>query len=149
MPTYVLPEKCLGCSQCVNICPSNIMHIDPAQGRAVNVEPGMCWECFACVKACPEGAIEVRGYADFAPLGHRVVPNRMVDRIQWHIELRGGAVKEFEYPIRRTKWGSIESPASAPPPAPESFDSPLLSFEPDYLAVDALPTLNGPWPNPL
>jgi adenylylsulfate reductase, subunit B len=149
MPTYVLPDKCLGCSQCVNICPSNIMHIDPSQGRAVNVEPGMCWECFACVKACPEGAIEVRGYADFAPLGHRVVPNRTATTISWHIELRGGAVKEFEFPIRKTAWGSIPSPATEPEPPAGALASPLLSFEPDYLAVDGLPTLNGPWPNPL
>ncbi len=109
----------------------------------------MCWECFACVKACPEGAIEVRGYADFAPLGHRVVPNRMTDRIHWTVLLRGGEVKEFEFPIRKTAWGSIPSPASEPPPPPDALASPLLSFEPDYLAVDALPALNGPWPNPL
>jgi len=149
MPTFVHPDKCLGCAQCVQICPSNIMHIDPTQGRALNVEPAMCWECFACVKACPEGAIEVRGYADFAPLGHRVVPNRTADRIHWTITMRDGTVKEFEYPIRKTAWGSIPSPASEPVPSDDALRSPYLSFEPDYLAVDALPTLNGPWPNPL
>jgi adenylylsulfate reductase subunit B len=141
MPTYVLPEKCKGCMQCVDICPSDIMHIDPSQGRAYNLEPAMCWECFACVKACPEGAIEVRGYADFAPLGHRVVPNRTTDRIYWTIRMRGGEVKEFSYPIRKTKWGSIESPATEPIPAPDAFSTELLSFEPVYLAVDELPSL--------
>ncbi len=141
MPTYVLPEKCKGCMQCVDICPSDIMHIDPAQGRAYNVEPAMCWECFACVKACPEGAIEVRGYADFAPLGHRVVPNRTPERIYWTVRMRDGTVKEFSFPTRRRKWGSTASPATEPPPAAGALAGPLLSFEPDYLAVDELPTL--------
>lgn len=149
MPTFVAPDKCRGCMQCVDICPSDIMHIDPAQGRAYNVEPSMCWECFACVKACPEGAIDVRGYADFAPLGHRVVPNRTTDRIHWTIQLRGGGVKEFTFPTRRTKWGTIPSPASAPPPSQADVEGELLAFEPDYLAVDRLPTLGGPAPVPL
>jgi adenylylsulfate reductase subunit B len=141
MPTYVLPDKCKGCMQCVDICPSDIMHIDPAQGRAYNIEPAMCWECFACVKACPEGAIEVRGYADFAPLGHRVVPNRTTDRIYWTIRMRGGEVKEFSYPIRKTKWGTIASPSTEPPPEPGALSSELLSFEPTYLAIEELPVL--------
>ena len=146
MPTYVLPEKCKGCMQCVDICPSDIMHIDPTQGRAFNIEPAMCWECFACVKVCPEGAIEVRGYADFAPLGHRVTPNRTSDRISWTIRMRDGEVKEFSFPIRRTKWGSIPSPATEPPPADGALATELLSFEPTYLAVDELPVLTSPVP---
>jgi adenylylsulfate reductase, subunit B len=141
MPTYVLPEKCKGCMQCVDICPSDIMHIDPIHGRAYNVEPAMCWECFACVKMCPEGAIEVRGYADFAPLGHRVVPNRTTDRIYWTIRMRSGEVKEFSFPIRKTKWGTIPSPATEPAPAVGALSTELLSFEPDYLAIDELPTI--------
>ena len=149
MPTYVLPEKCKGCMQCVDICPSDIMHIDPGQGRAYNVEPAMCWECFACVKACPEGAIEVRGYADFAPLGHRVVPNRTSDRIYWTIRMRGGGVREFDFPTRRGKWGSIPSPATAAEPTEQDVASEFLSFEPDYLAVDRLATPSAPPPQPL
>jgi adenylylsulfate reductase, subunit B len=149
MPTYVLPEKCKGCMQCVDICPSDIMHIDPSQGRAYNLEPAMCWECFACVKVCPEGAIEVRGYADFAPLGHRVVPNRTTDRIYWTIRMRGGKVREFDFPIRRGKWRSIPSPAEAPVPSRAEVAGELLSFEPDYLAVDGLPSLGAPPPKPL
>ncbi len=141
MPTYVSPEKCKGCMQCVNICPSDIMHIDPVEGRAYNIEPSMCWECFACVKACPEGAIDVRGYADFAPLGHRVVPNRTPDRIYWTIRMRDGSTKEFSFPVRRGKWGSIASPANEPAPDAEAVQSQLLSFEPDYLAVEVLPTI--------
>ncbi len=143
MPTFVSPEKCKGCMQCVDICPSDIMHIDPNHGRAFNVEPAMCWECFACVKACPEGAIDVRGYADFAPLGHRVVPNRTPDRIYWTIRMRDGTVKEFSFPVRRGKWGSTPSPAKEPAPSADQIAGELLAFEPDYLAVEALPTISA------
>ena len=72
MPTFVYMTRCDGCGHCVDICPSDIMHIDPVYRRAYNIEPNMCWECYSCVKACPQHAIDVRGYADFAPLGHSV-----------------------------------------------------------------------------
>ena len=72
MPTFVYMARCDGCGHCVDICPSDIMHIDPTYRRAINIEPNFCWECYACVKACPQNAIDCRGYADFAPLGHSV-----------------------------------------------------------------------------
>ena len=72
MPTFVYMTRCDGCGHCVDICPSDIMHIDKVTRRAYNIEPNMCWECYSCVKACPHQAIDVRGYADFAPLGHSV-----------------------------------------------------------------------------
>ncbi len=144
MPTYVVPSKCQGCMECVTICPSDIMHIDPTQGKAYNIEPSFCWECFSCVKACPEGAIDVRGYSDFAPLHHRVVPTRTDEKIQWRIESRSGLVKEFTFPLRTTPWGSIPAPQEAPVPPAGAIREELLSFEPDYLAVEALPTLKRP-----
>ncbi len=145
MPTYVLTDKCKGCMECVRVCPSDIMHIDPTQGKAYNLEPSFCWECFTCVKACPEAAVEVRGYSDFAPLGHRVVPTRTDEKILWRIEGRGGGlVREFTFPIRTTPWGSIQPPQASPAPSEEARRTELLSFEPDYLAVEALPTLPRP-----
>jgi len=48
----------------------------------------MCWECYSCVKACPHQAIDVRGYADFAPLGHSVRVKRDEEKgvIAWRIK---------------------------------------------------------------
>src|ERR1051325_5431185 len=74
MPTFVYMTRCDGCGHCVDICPSDIMHIDTTYRRAYNIEPNFCWECYSCVKACPQHAIDVRGYADFAPLGKRQGP---------------------------------------------------------------------------
>ena len=92
MPTFVYMTRCDGCGHCVDICPSDIMHIDPTYRRAYNIEPSMCWECYSCVKACPQNAIDVRGYADFAPLGHsvRVIRDEQNGTIAWKIKYRNG-----------------------------------------------------------
>ncbi len=98
MPTFVYMTRCDGCGQCVDICPSDIMHIDRTYRRAYNIEPNFCWECYSCVKACPQHAIDVRGYADFAPLGHkvRVLRDEEKGMVSWKIKYRDGRVKEFD-----------------------------------------------------
>ena len=53
MSTFVYMTRCDGCGHCVDICPSDIMHIDKNIRRAKNIEPNFCWECYSCVKACP------------------------------------------------------------------------------------------------
>jgi adenylylsulfate reductase, subunit B len=112
MPTFTYMTRCDGCGECVDICPSDIMHIDPVYRRSYNIEPNFCWECYSCVKACPQHAIDVRGYADFAPLGHsvRVLREEASDTISWKIRYRDGREKLFSFPIRTTPWGSIKPP---------------------------------------
>ena len=97
MPTFVYMTRCDGCGHCVDICPSDIMHIDKTYRRAYNIEPNMCWECYSCVKACPQHAIDVRGYADFAPLGHSVRVHRDEQKgtIAWRIKFRNGTVQNL------------------------------------------------------
>ena len=104
MPTFVYMTRCDGCGHCVDICPSDIMHIDKVTRRAYNIEPNMCWECYSCVKACPQNAIDVRGYADFAPLGHsvRVLREEAKGSVSWKLKFRDGREKNFESPIRTT-----------------------------------------------
>ena len=96
MPTFVYMTRCDGCGHCVDICPSDIMHIDPTYRRAYNIEPSMCSRCCSCVKACAD-AIDVRGYADLAPLGHsvRVIRDKDKGTIAWKIKYRNGTEKEF------------------------------------------------------
>ena len=110
MPTFVYMTRCDGCGHCVDICPSDIMHIDKTYRRAYNIEPNMCWECYSCVKACPQHAIDVRGYADFAPLGHSVRVDRD-DRVEGTL-LRASARepdRDHAWKLRNDKLG--ESPA--------------------------------------
>lgn len=139
MPTFVYMTRCDGCGHCVDICPSDIMHIDKTLRRATNIEPNMCWECYSCVKACPQNAIDVRGYADFAPLGHKVRVLREEEKgtISWRIKFRDGREKSFLSPITTKPWGeAIEDLATLPVPDKEALDSQLLCYEPDVLGYE-------------
>jgi len=141
MPTFVYMTRCDGCGQCVDICPSDIMHIDKTLRRAYNLEPNMCWECYSCVKACPHQAIDVRGYADFAPLGSsvRVLRDEEKGTIAWRIKFRNGQ-KDMELlaPITTKPWGSATpNMADLPAPSKEMRDGELLSFEPKDIRMDA------------
>lgn len=140
MPTFVYMTRCDGCGQCVDICPSDIMHIDKTLRRAYNIEPNMCWECYSCVKACPHQAIDVRGYADFAPLGSsvRVIRDEEKGTIAWRIKFRNGQ-KDMELlaPITTKPWGSATpNLADLPAPSKEMRDGELLSFEPKDIRMD-------------
>jgi adenylylsulfate reductase subunit B len=116
------------------------MHIDTVNRRAYNIEPNMCWECYSCVKACPMHAIDVRGYADFAPLGHSVRVNRDEEKgvIAWRIKFRNGK-KDMDLlaPITTKPWGKhIPQLAEAVAPSQEMRDSQLLFNEPKYIRLD-------------
>jgi len=131
--------RCDGCGHCVDICPSDIMHIDKTYRRAVNIEPNMCWECYACIKACPQNAIDCRGYSDFAPLGSSVRVRREEEKgtISWKIKFRDGREKNFVSPITTKPWGeAIPRLADLPVPSEEELNSQLLCFEPDALNIE-------------
>jgi adenylylsulfate reductase subunit B len=101
------------------------------------------------VKACPQNAIDVRGYADFAPLGHSVRALREEEKgtISWRLKFRNGSEKNFVSPIRTTPWGSIKGPAEYDAPSPEDFDKQELAHEPDALNIDGgLPALRPDQP---
>ena len=113
MPSFVITEKCDGCkggdrTACMYICPHDLMKLDTEKMKAFNQEPVQCWECYNCVKICPQKAIEVRCYADFAPLGSSVIPVRSSDTILWTVKFRNGAVKRFKFPIRTTTEGEVD-----------------------------------------
>src|SRR4030067_3691078 len=103
MPSFVINEKCDGCkgqdkTACMYICPNDLMVLDKEKMKAWNMEPEMCWECYNCVKICPQQAIDVRGYADFVPMGASVVPLRGSEDIMWTVKFRSGMVKRFKFP---------------------------------------------------
>ena len=105
----------------------------------MNIEPNMCRECYSCVKACPQNAIDARGYADFAPMGHsvRVLREEEKGTISWKIKFRNGEVKDFVSPITTQPWGEkIPKLAELAEPTQEETDSQLLCFEPDALNIE-------------
>ncbi len=132
MPTFVYADKCDGCKDgevtaCMHICPHDLMMLDKESMKAYNQEPEQCWECMSCVKACPQQAIEVRAYADFVPMGGKVIPMRSDDAIMWTIRFRDGEVKRFKFKTRTTPVGSI-NPYEGKPEAGD-INSPYLFTE--------------------
>jgi len=112
MPSFVIAEKCDGCkgqdkTACMYICPHDLMKLDMESMKAWNQEPVQCWECYNCVKICPQQAIEVRCYADFAPLGASCIPMRGTDTIMWTVKFRDGMIKRFKFPIRTVEEGQL------------------------------------------
>jgi NAD-dependent dihydropyrimidine dehydrogenase PreA subunit len=55
------PERCTGCTVCVDVCPKGVYdlyRLDGAAGQKSRVaRMADCEQCTACVKQCPEGAI--------------------------------------------------------------------------------------------
>jgi len=47
-------EKCMGCGQCIDVCPANA--ISMVNGIA-SIETNLCKECGICVQACPYEAV--------------------------------------------------------------------------------------------
>jgi adenylylsulfate reductase subunit B len=112
MPSFVIAEKCDGCkgqdkTACMYICPHDLMKLNMETMKAWNQEPVQCWECYNCVKICPQQAIEVRCYADFAPLGASCIPMRGTDTIMWTVKFRDGMIKRFKFPIRTVEEGQL------------------------------------------
>ena len=145
MPSFVIAEKCDGCkaldtTACQHICPNDLMVLNTDSMKAYNQEPAMCWECYSCVKICPTQAIEVRGYADFAPLGHSVRVDRDEEKgvIAWRIKFRNGK-KDLNLlaPITTKPWGSgTPQLKDVEGPTQEMRDSELLYNEPKYIRFD-------------
>ena len=101
---------------------------------------GIVWEtctaCKACVKACPNHAIDVRGYADFAPMGHSVRVRREEEKgtISWKIKFRNGTEKNFVSPITTKPWGKfIPKLADGDKPNQGEINSQRLYTEPEGL----------------
>jgi len=139
MPSFVIVEKCDGCkaldkTACQYICPNDLMVLNRDLMKAYNNEPEMCWECYNCVKICPTQAIEVRGYADFVPLGGQVTPMRSSDSIMWTIKFRNGTLKRFKFPIRTTPEGSAV-PDGGFETGTDDLSSPVLLSEPGSLRL--------------
>jgi len=141
MPAYVVSYKCVGCGDCVTACPQSIIHIDPGNRKAFNIEPDMCWECFPCVKVCDQKAVEIRGYSDFSPLGGQVTLDRDTKSnvITWFIRYKNGKEYKFTYPIRTTQWGSIKPAHEYAAPSAEALKTHLLLGEPSIFGLDHLP----------
>jgi len=117
------------------------MVLDKDKMKAYNRDPSMCWECYNCVKICPTQAVQVRGYADFVPLGASVTPLRSTDSIMWTVQFRSGQLKRFKFPIRTTPEGTAVPDGGFATKG--DLNSTALFTEPNSLGLPAVFSLTG------
>lgn len=109
MPPYVLKDKCNGCKgifdvpQCVEICPGDLMAIDPESEKSYCRSLRDCWDCMACTKACPMRAIEQRVPYQIGYHGARLQPFMGKDMIVWKLVDIHGNEEKFSFRIRNPK----------------------------------------------
>ena len=51
-------EKCIGCGNCVLVCPHQVFELESTKAHCRNHKG--CMECGACALNCPANAIQVR-----------------------------------------------------------------------------------------
>ena len=57
-------EKCIGCGECVDICPMEVYELQDEKSVPVNAEE--CEGCESCIEVCEQEAITVREYGETA-----------------------------------------------------------------------------------
>ncbi len=63
MVAVTLPEKCISCGKCIEVCPAKVRR--KARGeRRVEARIRTCAGCGRCVRACPKNAVEIMPYSD-------------------------------------------------------------------------------------
>ena len=109
-----------------DICPNDLMVLNKELMKAYNRDPSMCWECYNCVKICPTQAVEVRGYADFVPLGASVTAMRSSEDILDHpVPRQGHQAQGASSSPSAAAWRKARpSPSDTTPPATTTSRAP-------------------------
>jgi NAD-dependent dihydropyrimidine dehydrogenase PreA subunit len=64
---YVIidPECCEGCSDCVEMCPDQLLEVREVDGKKIAVfagDPEDCQGCESCLAVCENGCITIEEY---------------------------------------------------------------------------------------
>ena len=59
---HFIPEKCMKCGRCVQICPVHKIELKGKNGTATLEEKDACLHCFCCHEICPYSAIKLKRF---------------------------------------------------------------------------------------
>jgi len=99
MAIIVDHEKCNGCGICEELCPGDLMVVDPRTKKACIRSDPDCWNCMVCVKHCPIGALMLKLPYQIALYKATLEPKLGEDEIVWTLTDVDG--KQEKYEIRR------------------------------------------------
>ena len=85
-------NKCIGCRQCIDVCPGNIIRINDS-GKAYLKKKDDCWSCVSCVKECPVSAIELKLSPEIGGRGGRMSLKTKGNVTEWTV-IRGNGEKK-------------------------------------------------------
>lgn len=55
-----LHNKCIGCNDCIEICPKNAIAMHPGKKNYVKLTDSKCIRCFCCSEVCKSNAVKIR-----------------------------------------------------------------------------------------
>ncbi|MBU3111115.1 4Fe-4S dicluster domain-containing protein [Clostridium lacusfryxellense] len=84
MSIKIIPQKCVGCGKCLNVCPGNLIY-KKENSKAYIKYPEECWGCCACVKECPASAINYYLGVDIGGKGTYLNTKKEKNLLHWHI----------------------------------------------------------------
>jgi len=86
---HIDTEKCIGCSHCIKVCPTEALHI---WGGHSNLNAERCIDCDECYRVCPVGAIKVKddGLSQIENFTTKValIPSVFMGQFATHIKAR-------------------------------------------------------------
>lgn len=89
MSIHINQSKCIGCKQCVNVCPGSLFVVNDS-GKAEMKYPKDCWGCASCIKECPVRAISMYLGADMGGTGALLSVNMTGEQARWILEQKEG-----------------------------------------------------------
>jgi adenylylsulfate reductase subunit B len=102
----VIDEKtCNSCGLCVELCPGDLLALDPKTKKAFIWDNSDCWNCLVCVKHCPVRAITLKLPKSIARYDASLIPEIKKDEIVWTLINADGKMEKFKIP-RKTVRGA-------------------------------------------
>lgn len=115
MSIHINQFKCVGCGQCVEVCPGNLIKMETIpQTPCTQGEPGKlphkaiirrekdCWGCTSCIKECKFGAIDFFLGSDIGGKGSTLSVEQKGDIRIWTVKDLSGNAQTIEININES-----------------------------------------------